>query len=503
VGYVSTLVASLASVLLSLVLVVFMLINREDLRDRVMRVIGARHVTTTTKAVDEAFHRLSRFLLMQLTINALFGAILAVGFYWAGIRYALLWGFLAAVMRYLPYVGIWIAAAFPLTLSLAIADGWTQPVLVFAFFMVVEIVTANFIEPYWFGHSIGVSAVALLVSAAFWAFLWGPIGMVLAIPLTIVIVVLGTYVSQFQFLTILMSVEPALPVRVSFYQRLLARERPAAQTLAAEHLAGSSREAVFDELLIGALAAVRRDRRMEKITEEDQEYVLTTIAGIAEETAQGPEGPAAPHPGDPASAAIPADEGSTNGEEPLDGLPARESNEARKSHPAAETSTEAANGVPTGPVEQPRRSGKARRLLICPARDAVDGVGCQLLKHLINPEQWKVEIADVEDSWRELARRIRTFKPDAVCIGSVPPGGLESVRYLCRRIRDRHRSKPLLVGRWGIRRKRELEQVRVRRCGADKVATSLTETLRHLSDRSRAPAGKAASNGRPQQVGSA
>ncbi len=182
-SFLSPVVEFLGQGALAIVLVVFMLLKREDLRNRFIRLVGRGRMTVTTKAVDDAAHRVSRFLLAQAVVNGSYGVALTVGLMVIGVPLAFLWGFFAAVLRYIPYVGAWIAAIFPVTLSVAAAPGWAQPLYVLGLVLVLELLSNNWMEPWLYGQSMGVSEVAQLVSAAFWAFLWGPIGMVLSGPL--------------------------------------------------------------------------------------------------------------------------------------------------------------------------------------------------------------------------------------------------------------------------------------------------------------------------------
>jgi predicted PurR-regulated permease PerM len=196
------LVESLGGLALALVLVVFMLLKREDLRNRLIRLVGHGRLTVMTKAVDDAGQRISRYLLMQFIINGSYGLALALGLLLIQVPHAFLWGFLAAVLRYVPYVGTWITSLLLLTLSLAAFVGWLQPLLVLGLIVLLELATYNIMEPWLFSQSTGVSEVALLVAAAFWAFLWGPIGLVLS-ALTVWLVVLGKYVPHLEFLDVL------------------------------------------------------------------------------------------------------------------------------------------------------------------------------------------------------------------------------------------------------------------------------------------------------------
>ena len=189
-----SLLEPLASAGLVLVLVIFMLLKHSDLRNRLIRLAGYSHLTTTTKALDEAGQRISRYLLMQSIINGSFGVAVGLGLFLIGVPYAMLWGFLAAVLRFVPYVGPAVSALLPSALSLAVFDGWVQPFLVIGLILLLELASNLVMEPWLYGQSAGVSEVALLVAIAFWTWLWGPIGLLLATPLTVCLSVLSRYI---------------------------------------------------------------------------------------------------------------------------------------------------------------------------------------------------------------------------------------------------------------------------------------------------------------------
>ncbi|HZY89370.1 MAG TPA: AI-2E family transporter, partial [Gemmataceae bacterium] len=279
-GPVTELLGGLA---LTLVLVVFMLLKREDLRNRIIRLVGHGRITMTTKAVDDAGQRISRFLRMQFIINCGFGLTMAAGLLAIQVPHALLWGFLAALLRYVPYLGSTVTALVLITVSMAVFPGWVQPILVVALIVVLELTAANVMEPWLFSRSVGVSEVALLVAAAFWAFLWGPVGLVLSSPLTVCLVVLGKYVPQLEFLDVLLGDEPPLEADVTYYQRLLARDQDEAAQLVLTQAKTSSPEQVCDVLLVPALNYVKRDRERDELTEADEQFVLRATREIVED----------------------------------------------------------------------------------------------------------------------------------------------------------------------------------------------------------------------------
>ena len=217
-----------------MVLVTFMLIQRQDLRNRLMRLVPQGRLLLTTRAVAEAADRLSRFLLMQLAVNAGYGLVLGVGPALIGLPYALVWGILAAFLRYLPFVGTGLSMVLVTLFGVAVFPGWTQPLLILALFVAVELIAANVVEPLLFGHSTGVSPLALLIALAFWTWLWGPIGLVLSTPLTVCLMVLGRNVPGLEFLGVLLGDEPALDPEINFYQRLLAGDQDEATDLAVQ-----------------------------------------------------------------------------------------------------------------------------------------------------------------------------------------------------------------------------------------------------------------------------
>jgi predicted PurR-regulated permease PerM len=282
-GLVGPAVELLAGAGLVVILVIFMLVQREELRNRLIRLAGKGHVTVTTRALDEAGQRISRYLLMLVFINGTFGLVISVGLFAIGVPYAFLWGILAATLRFIPYVGPWMAASLPITLSVATSPDWTQPLLVGGLFAVNELFSNNILEPHLFGQSVGVSEVALLIAAAFWAWLWGPIGLVLSGPLTACLIVLGKYVPALEFLDVLMGDQPVLDPHVRYYQRCLARDQDEATDLVEEYLESHPVEEVYDGLLLPALVLANRERERGELTPEDERFLLEVTREILDD----------------------------------------------------------------------------------------------------------------------------------------------------------------------------------------------------------------------------
>jgi predicted PurR-regulated permease PerM len=285
----------IASAIIVIALVAFMLGQREDLRDRFIRLLGSESVSLTTRLMDEATYRVSQFLLWQTLINVLFGALIAAGLYWIGVPYAALWGGFTAVLRFVPYVGTLLSVLMPASLAFATFPGWAETVQTIALFLTLDFVTAWFIEPLVFGRRTGVSAFALLISALFWIWVWGPVGLLLSTPLTVCIAVLGRNVRSLRFLAVIFAEEPALTPHIRFYQRLLARDEDEA-TLVVERAREELGDiGVIHEVLLPALLLVSQHRTQNEITEEDELFILGMINETALQIAPvDANGPAAP-----------------------------------------------------------------------------------------------------------------------------------------------------------------------------------------------------------------
>jgi predicted PurR-regulated permease PerM len=267
----------IASTIIVLALVAFMLGQREDLRDRFIRLLGSESVSLTTRLMDEATYRVSQFLLWQMLINVLFGALIAGGLYWIGVPYPALWGGFTAVLRFVPYVGTLLSVLMPASLAFATFPGWAETVQTIALFLALDFVAAWFIEPLVFGRRTGVSAFALLVSALFWIWVWGPIGLLVSTPLTVCIAVLGRNVRSLRFLAVIFAEEPALTPHIRFYQRLLARDEDEATLVVERMRAELGDVAVIQEVLLPAVLLVSQHRSQNEITEEDEVFILDVI----------------------------------------------------------------------------------------------------------------------------------------------------------------------------------------------------------------------------------
>lgn len=419
---------SLASVLLVTVLTMFLLIQRESMRDRVLALAGRRGVTTTTRALDDASRRVSKFLLLQASTNAAMGVIAAVGLYLIGVPYAPLWGLLTAVLRFVPYLGIWLSALFPLALAVAVFPGWGHALAVLALFAVADGLLSQVVEPLLFGHGTGVSALALLVATAFWAFLWGPVGLLLAVPLTVCLVVLGEHVPSLGFLRTVLGDESQVDPSARYFHRVLSRQADEAAVLVAEQANGRPLLEVYDEVLLPTLAQAKTERDSGALTAaEEREFYRVT-------------------------------------RDVLDGVLA-------------------AHRAESGAADEPARPKV--RVLGSATKGEADRLALQMLRDVARPEGCEVEVVPAGKLVAAAQERAREAGELVVCIGAVSPGGLAQAAGLIKQLKARVKGVRVLVGRWGMG---EMDRTDTEKflsaAGATKVAWTLRETLAEF-----APAG--------------
>jgi predicted PurR-regulated permease PerM len=426
-GYVPSAFEMLAQLALVSVLAIFMLLSREDLRNRFIRVVGYGHMTVTTKAVDDASQRLSRFLLLQFVTNTSFGLLVGVGTLLLGLKYPLLWGVLGALMRYLPYVGSPLAALFPMIQCVVQFSDWWPALVVVGMIIGLELIYANVLEPHFYGQSVGVSAVALLIAAAFWTFLWGPVGLVLSTPLTVCVVVLGKYVPALRFLGVLLGDQPGLDEPSTYYQRLSARDQEEAMRIVRNRLKTGSLETVYDELLVPTLLNAARDHNRGGLDDTDLQFVRQAIEAAIDKV---------------------QDEGDKQSR----------TNAAVREAPR----------VP------------AVHILGVAGRDENDELALKMLKQLVQGGACELEIVGPDTLSSELLALVKEKEPAAICIAAVPPGGLQQARYLCKRLRKRFPRLQIMVGRWGLQGGFENQRRSLRDAGANQIRTSLLETRNDL-----------------------
>jgi predicted PurR-regulated permease PerM len=275
----------LATAGIVILFVIFILLQREDLRDRAIRLLGASDMQRTTAAMNDAADRLSRYFLSQVLINSAYGFFIALGLWLLGVPSPLVWGILAMLMRFVPYVGSFIAAAFPLMLAAAVTPGWTTFLLTFALYLLSELTMGQVVEPLVYGHGTGVSPVAVVGSTVFWTWLWGPLGLLLAMPLTVCLVVLGRHVEGLNFFEVLLGDEPAFTPQESFYQRALSGDSAEATYQAEVALKDEPLAAYIDDVALKGLELAERDFERGNLDEKNLQRISTTVKEIMDNLA--------------------------------------------------------------------------------------------------------------------------------------------------------------------------------------------------------------------------
>jgi len=415
---------------LVLAMVIFMLLERRDLRDRLIGLFGHGHLTVTTKALDEAGTRVSRQLLMQSLVNLIYGLAAGIGLYVLGVPYALVWAALGAALRFIPYLGPVIGAGVPILVSLAALPGWVGPLWVAGWFIVLELFTNLVLETVLYAGAAGVSQVALLVSLAFWTWLWGPLGLLLATPLTVCFVVVGKHVPGLEFIGMLMADKPALAPELSYYQRLLARDQSEAADLIERHIKSEAPLSVFDALLLPALNYAERDRYEQRLSTEEEAAVIDATRELLADAAESiarlrPESPPA---GDPTTA-------------------------------------------------EPRQP---LRVLGFAMNGSADELALQMLNHLLDDLPVVVEVMTGRMLASEVVSLVRTQGASVVCLADLPPSPPSKTRYLVKRLHAASPELRILVGRWGPPALADDSTQLLRDVGATLVATTLMETRTYL-----------------------
>jgi predicted PurR-regulated permease PerM len=383
----SSLARILTTVLAVLIFTLFMLVQRGDLRNRMLRLFGVGRLNVLTTALDDAAGRVSHYLIAQSIVNATFGFLLGTGLYFIGVPNAPFWGVLGMVLRFIPYLGTLTAGALPTILSLAVFDGWTKPLATFGLFAGIELMISAGMEPWFCGVRTGLSSLAVLFFASFWAVLWGPIGLVLSVPLTVCLLVLGRYVPQLEFLGVVLGDEPVLPPEAHYYQRLLARDEDEAREVAENFLKEKSSLELYDQVVIPALRLAEEDRHQDALDDEREAFVYRTTRDLIEEI----------------------------GERDVPGP------------------------IPEGPSGQ--------KILCVGARDEADELVALMLVQILREEGHTAEIITAEEFDRNLGS-FRDSAPDVLFVSAVPPFGLSQARVICRKARRVYPALKVVVGFW-------------------------------------------------------
>ena len=424
---------------LVIVFVIMILLEREDLRDRLLRLAGRRDLHRTTEAMNDAAQRISRYLLSQLVVNISCGLPIGIGLTLIGIPNAALWGILVVLLRFIPYLGIVIAAAFPLALAIAVDPGWMLLVWTALLIVCIELVVANLVEPLVYGGTTGLSPVALIAAATFWTWLWGPIGLLLSTPMTVCLVVLGRHVPQLQFLNVMLGNEPVLTPVETFYQRVLANDPEEATEQAEEFAKNSLLSEFFDEVAIPGLARAQADSDRGALSFEDRATFASAIECMVENLLEDEDAAAAPE-----HAAGPRPEGFSG--------------------------------------------------IVCVAgRNELDQAAALLLVNVLRLER-RIDIgAPLSADALSADTAYFPFFKDAsvVCLSLISTSSPARARFLVRRIRRRAPRARILVGFWGSRTREAVSEEMARAISVQAVAFSLRDavtTIDALLTIERAPA---------------
>lgn len=418
------LVQVLATAALTLVLVIFMLLRKRELRNRFIVLFGYNRMPTTTRALDEAAERISRYLLMQSIINGSFGLAVGTALYFLGLPYALMWGFLAALLRFIPYVGPWLGGAMPILLSLAVFPGWFHPFVVLGLILVFELISNMIMEPMLYGQTVGVSEVALIVAVAFWTWIWGPIGLALATPLTVCLVVLGKYVPGLSFLPLMLGDEPVMETPVLLYQRLLAMDDAEVTEIAQDYAKTHELIDVYDDLLLPALVTAKRDHLNDKLSTEHLDHIIGTTGHLISVLVQD-----------------------------------------ARSKPSAD------------------ESSSPHEAFGIPVEDTIDELIMSMLGNVL-PNSVSLKCVSTEALSGEVMDQFAQREGTVACIGSVPPGGTHESRYLVKRLEAAFPDVRIILARWGFKNDKKLREL-AKTSGVQAVATNLKDARNYLIELTR------------------
>jgi predicted PurR-regulated permease PerM len=447
-------VAPLAHTAVVFVVAVFALLQRQDLRDRLIRLFGSDDLHRTTVALDDAARRLSRYFLTQIGLNTAYGLVTGAALMLIGVPGAVLWGVLAGLMRFVPYVGTPIAALPPIALAAAVDPGWSMALWTAAFYLVGEALMGHVVEPVAFGQSTGLSPFSVIVAAIFWTWLWGAVGLLLATPLTVCLVVLGRHVERLQFLRVMLAARPALAPAESFYQRMLAGDPDEAEDQAEQILKERPLTAYYDEVAVAGLRLAAADAARGALAGPRlgtvREAVRDLIEALADHEDADPE----------AEAAKPAAE--TDGTEET----------APPERPPV------AGSAPAGDERAPGWRAEAPVLCV-PWRGPFDDVVAAMLAQLLDKHGMGARVVAPEAASRVGLRSLDLAGVAMVCVCYLEIGGSPAhLRRLLRRLRQRLPPQtPLLVGLWPAGDPVLTDPGLRSMIGADRYATSLHEAV--------------------------
>jgi predicted PurR-regulated permease PerM len=431
------LVQPLATTGIVIVFVIFVLLQRRDIRDRFIRLAGARDLMRTTQALEDAGDRVARYLLMQLIVNVTYGVPIGIGLWLIGVPYPLLWGMMATVLRFIPYIGPVLAASLPIALAIAVAPGWSMLFWVAALFIVLELISNNVVEPWLYGSQTGLSPIAVILAAIIWTWLWGPMGLLLSTPLTVCLVVLGRHVPQFAFLNVLLGSEAVLTPEERLHQRLLAADADEATELAEGFLKKQPLETFYQQIAIPTLVTIEHDRAAGLLDDRRQQMVAQGMFTVIENLSDHE---------DVVVAEIPASG---------DGI-------------AVEKLS------PMGHVDPV----KGEHSVLCAGtRGSLDDVAAAILAQLLKRRGIGAQLLTSNDMAPETLSRLDLGGVSIAVLTYMNEDSIPHAKYLIRRLRRRAPAIKIIIGLWSmvpdqLARHEVTEETR-----ADLVTVSLTDTL--------------------------
>jgi predicted PurR-regulated permease PerM/methylmalonyl-CoA mutase cobalamin-binding subunit len=408
-GTIHGVLGSMVSVFLVFVFSFFMLLQREDLRNRLIRLTGRGHLNLMTQAMDEAGHRVSRYLALQLLVNTCYGTLIFIALYFLALPHALLWGALAGILRFIPYIGAPTAAFLPTVFSIAVYTAWTPTLLIMAIFFGMEVLTANFIEPHVYGKQTGLSPLAVLVAAVFWTLIWGPIGLILSVPLTVCLVVVGSHVPSLKFLTVLLGDQQVMRPEAHYYQRLLASDAQEAGQVLDSYVKDNSVPAAYDRVVVPALSLFEQDRHRNALDQETVNFITETAQEQVEELGLRSDEPQADHP-------------------PIETVP-------NVSSPMS------ADKQPAPP------SGIAKRVVCVAVRDDSDEIVAIMLSQLLRRAGHSAKTIPLENA-DDVIAEVFDARPDVVCLSALPPYAMSYARALYEALRAHQANLEIVIGLW-------------------------------------------------------
>ncbi|MFL5251791.1 MAG: AI-2E family transporter [Rhodopila sp.] len=458
---ITPIVDPLSTTAIVLVVAVFVLLQREDLRDRLIRLFGSSDLHRTTAAMNDAARRLSLYFLTQLAINTSFGVVTGLGLFLIGVPSPLLWGVLGTLLRFVPYIGAPLAALLPLALAAAVSPGWGMVIWTAGLYVVIEGLLGQVVEPLLYGHSTGLSPFSVVVSATFWTWLWGPIGLILSTPLTLCLVVLGRHVERLEFLDVILGDRPALTPVESFYQRMLAGDPDETREQAEVLLRDRPLSSYYDEVALQGLQLAAVDAARGVLTEAQLERIRASMQALIDDL-------------DEYDDQEPAEQGATDGPAAL----SRGEQDLPK-HPAPGKAT---------PETLPEAwRGHHAPVLCIAGRGPLDDAAASMLAQLLHKNGLKARVLRHGAVSRGLIGSLNSEGVAMVCLCYLEIRGTPShLRYLLRRLRQKLPTAKLLVGLWPAEQA-ILTDDRLRQAvGADIYASSLRETVEACLETARA-----------------